>query len=91
MKTTPFIRLCAFLLSSILFLYAPWWVFWISVIAFLFYFPTYYEILVWGLVYDSVYGISSAGFGYFPYVCTAVSSILFLCAYILKKHLSVYE
>lgn len=33
-----------------------WWIIIIVAIVFLFYFKNYYEIIIWGIVFDTLYG-----------------------------------
>lgn len=71
--------------------WAYWWVALILAIIFIFIFPSYYEILLWGLLYDSLYGIPLAAFMNFPYVSTLASIILFMISCFLRKRLLAYE
>ncbi len=77
------------LLISIFFGY--WWITWILAIIFLFLFPVYYEIIICGIIYDSLYGISTIRFMGIEYVFTIFSIILFLFSLLLMKHLKIYE
>jgi hypothetical protein len=77
------------LLISILFGY--WWITWILAIILLFTFPVYYEIIICGIIYDSLYGISSIRFMGIEYVFTIFSIVLFLFSLLLTKHLKIYE
>jgi hypothetical protein len=46
---------------------------------------------LWGLLYDSLYGIPLAAFMDFPYVSTLASIILFMISCFLRKRLLAYE
>jgi hypothetical protein len=70
---------------------APWWLTWILAIAFLFIFPNYYEILLWGILYDSLYGLPLAQFGGSRYVFSIAGITLFVLVFFLKKYLAAYE
>jgi hypothetical protein len=60
-----------------------WWMVLALAIIFLFIFPSYYEIIFWGVTYDSLYGISMT--------YTLGSLILFIIAYYLKQYLFAYN
>ena len=68
-----------------------WWVTWALAIAFLFAFPMYYEIIIWGVIYDALYGLPLPQFQNFRYVFTLASIILFTIAVFLRKSLIAYE
>lgn len=74
-----------------LIIWAPWWLVWCCAIALLFYFPNYYEIIIWGIVYDALYGISLPAFWNIEYIFTLFSILLFVMAVILKKRLIMYD
>lgn len=59
-----------------------WWLTWSLSVIFLFIFENYYEIIVWGIIYDAVYGIS--------YSFTIVCLIAFVSAHYLRKYLIAY-
>ncbi len=71
------------------------WGFWylpliISIIL-VFIIPKYYEIILWGIMYDALYGIPLDMFWHIPYIFS-IASILFLIASLFfRKHLIVYE
>jgi hypothetical protein len=75
----------------ILIMWGYWWITWSAAIIFLFIFPSYYEIIVWGVMYDALYGLPIAQFAGFRYVFTAASVILFTTAFFLRKLLLTYE
>ena len=72
-------------------IWSYWWATWILVIVLLFFFPTYYEIIGWGIVYDALYGLSLPQFHNIPYIFTISSLVLFVIATLLKKYLVAYE
>ncbi len=70
---------------------AWWWFTLILTIVFLFLFPVYYEILLWGIIYDALYGLPLARFGGFPYVFTVGAFVLFLATCMIRKILIIHE
>ena len=72
-------------------IYGPWWLIWCCAIALLFYFKSYYEIILWGVIYDALYGITSIDMWYSRYTFTIFSIILFVIVFFLKKHLIIYD
>ncbi len=90
LDTTPF-RIFAALVMITLILWGYWWIMWICAVVFLFLFPVYYEILLWGIVYDALYGLPLPQFWNFPYVFTTGTTILFLASIFVRKYLLAYE
>lgn len=88
-STTARILGAIVVLASIIWGY--WWLTWALAILFLFIFTTYYEIIVWGVMYDALYGLAIPQFNEYRYVFTAASIILFLSAFFLRKYLVAYE
>lgn len=68
-----------------------WWLTWCLAIVLLFYFPSYYEIILWGVIYDALYGIISPEFSNIKYIFTISSIILFAIAFLLRKKLIIYN
>ncbi len=77
------------ILISILF--GPWWLTWVLAILLLFYYPVYYEIIAWGIIYDSLYGVSLPEFWNIKYIFTIFSIVIFIISLFIKKRLIVYE
>lgn len=63
--------------------YSPWWI--VAILAFIgaFVWPMYYEIIVFGVIVDVLYGVNSATFGGLAGVLTAIV-ILFVASYSRK-------
>lgn len=91
MKNQSLIRIISGILIIGSIIWGYWWLTWILAIIFLFYFPLYFEIIIWGIIYDSLYGISLPNFWNINYIFTIVSIVLFLFSLILKKRLILYE
>jgi len=72
-------------------LWGWWWLTWVLAIILLFVFPSYYEIIFFGVMYDALYGLPLAQFSYFPYVFTVSSVVLFFVSSGLRKSLLAYE
>ncbi len=78
------IRIIA-LLSPFIF---PWWVALICACAALFYFETFYEIIILGLFFDVLYHSNNTLFGLYGF--TLISCVLFVVVAQIKKRLIVY-
>ncbi len=80
------------LLSRILILaspfFLPWWVVLIFALAALFFFETYYEIVVLALICDVLYASSHSFFGL--YGLTLISGLLLITVGQIKKRLIMY-
>lgn len=86
------------LLEIILFLVilvAPWWVSVLFALALLYYFKSFNEIILFGLVIDILYNKFSPGvwdiFNFFGFRFTFFFLILLLISYFVKKRLKFYS
>ena len=71
-----------------------WWPGWLSsllAVVFLCTFPSYYEILVWGILSDALYGIRIAEFWGLSCFFSIVSIALFVCSLVLRNILIAHE
>ena len=68
-----------------------WWLTWCAAIILLFYFPIYYEIILWGVMYDALYGTALPEFWNIRYIFTIAGITLFLISFFLRKRLIVYD
>jgi hypothetical protein len=84
-------RIIAALVMVASLLWGYWWLTWSLAIVFLFVFPSYYEILFWGIAYDALYGLPIPQFNNFQYVFSCASIALFLISIYLRKLLLAYE
>lgn len=91
MITSNIVRIFSALIVIASIIWSYWWLTWVLAIIFLFLFPTYYEILFWGIMYDALYGLSLAQFWGFAYVFTLSSAVLFLFSLFLRKSLLAYD
>ncbi len=91
MKRQNQIRIIFGILVLCSILWGYWWLTWSLSIIFLFYFPIYFEIIAWGILYDALYAIPLPSFWNINYIFTLVSIVLFLISLILKKRLIIYE
>ena len=82
----PTLRIISIILMLTSILWGYWWIVCSLAIILLFYLPLYYEIILWGIVYDSLYRVSSD----IP-VFTIAGIILFCLAFPLKRRLIAYE
>lgn len=73
------IRIAAAIFMIILIAWAPWWLIVLCSIAGLVYFRNYYEIFVWGIFVDAIYGLSPWLFNY-----TIGATIIFLIVFFFK-------
>ena len=84
-------RITAFIIVFLLIIYGYWWLTWLLAIIFLFYFPSYYEIILWGIIYDSIYSLEIPMFYDFKYIFTVFSIVTFLLSHYVQKRLSIYD
>lgn len=70
---------------------APWWFTGIFSIAILYYFKSFNEIILFGLVMDIIYGRLSETFHWYDYRFTVFFLILLLTSYYIKKRLKFYN
>lgn len=85
MASRIFLNVLIFL--SILFF--PWWITAFFALILLFSFEAA-EVIIWGLLIDTLYGIPLAIFFHFTFVFTLLFMILFFVVQILKKRLVFY-
>lgn len=85
------IRIVSVIIVFGLIIWAYWWFVWVFIIALLFYFKNYYEIILWGILYDALYSVSLAEYGNFRYIFTISSIILYVIGLIFRKRLIVYD
>ena len=82
MKKEIILRIIAGILMFSSIMWGFWWLTWCLAIALLFYFPFYYEIIAWGIVYDSLYGAPLPEFWNIRYIFTIMSIALFIISLI---------
>ena len=85
------IRLVAQCIMFFSLLFLPWWVTAIAGILFLFFLPSFYEIIFWGFLGDMLYGAHITSLYNFSYVMTAGALVLFALIYVAKKEMRLYE
>lgn len=85
------LRIIAGILMFLCIIWGYWWLTWSLAIVLLFYFPFYYEIMAWGIIYDSLYGASLPEFWNIRYVFSIMSILLFIISLVIKKRLIAYE
>ncbi len=90
-KKQNIIRVLSAIIMFLCIIYGYWWVTWSIAIIFLFYFSIYYEIILWGIMYDSLYGISLSQFYNIKLPFTIACFFLFIIAYFLRKRLIIYN
>jgi len=73
----------------VLIAWAPWWIIVIAAGVFLFVYNSYYEIIIWGLCLDELYGAAY----HIPYslVATIIACGALVAAHFLKKSLLLYK
>ncbi len=74
--------------GSVLFL--PWWITIIFAIGFLFMFNAY-EIMLWGILADLLYGAPVESFYKIQFLFTIGFMLFFVASYFLKKKLMFYD
>lgn len=79
-KAAILLRILCAVLSGAAILWGSW--IWIGIIAIvgLFFIYPYYEIMLWGMVVDTLYGTSSLSIGY-----TLAAFVLFVIASIIRR------
>ena len=65
----------------------PWWFTALCMIVAVFYFPSYYEVLFFGLIYDLLFSIPVPYFFSVQFMATIFSGCLLLSAFFLKERL----
>ncbi|MDO8430647.1 MAG: hypothetical protein Q7S72_01485 [Candidatus Taylorbacteria bacterium] len=90
-KRDIIIRIATAILMFCFIMWGYWWMTWCLAIALLFYFPVYYEIILWGIIYDALYGTSLPEFWNIRYIFTILSIAFFILAFTLRKRLIVYD
>jgi hypothetical protein len=90
-KKVIIIRIVTAILMFCCIMWGYWWLTWCLAIALLFYFPSYYEIILWGVIYDALYASALPEFWDIRYIFTISSIILFCISYVLKKKLIAYD
>jgi len=68
-----------------------WWLTWVLAISLLFIFYDYYEIILWGIIYDAIYGLPLSQFYNMPYIFSISSIVLFTLAFFLRRNLIAYK
>lgn len=91
MKKQTLIRIIFGITTFCLIIWLPWWVTWLIAILLLFIFPLYFEIILWGVIYDALYGIKLSVFWNMDYIFTLVCIVLFLLSFIIRKRFIIYE
>jgi len=78
------------LLFLIIVIACPWWVSVLFGIAVLYYFKTYYEVIIFGLLLDIYYGHFSTTFHLQDYRFTILFVVLWIFSHYIKKRLKFY-
>jgi|GEM_PF-444709 hypothetical protein len=92
-----FLRILAAVFMIALIAWGNWWLILIAAIVFLFLYETYYEIILWGICCDALYGLppslSPRLFNLFnmSYLATLISIALLFLGIFLKKRLTFYS
>jgi hypothetical protein len=68
----------------------PWWLALLGAALAVFYFSGYYEILILGIIMDSLYNAPIARFHHVEFVVTLLALFLFVIAEVLKRRLRLY-
>lgn len=77
------------LCTSVLFF--PWWVGAFFGILFLFIFNLFYEIIIWGIMADLLFGTKIASLYDFNMILSVGALLFFVCAEIFKKQIRFYS
>jgi hypothetical protein len=69
----------------------PWWFTGIFSIVILYYFKTFNEVILFGVIMDILYGGLSATFNWWDYKFTLFFLLLLITSYFIKKRLKFYN
>lgn len=84
-------RILAALVILLSLVFGPWWLpVTLSIVA-VFLFINYYEMVLWGVMMDALYGLPIEQFDGYRYVFTTASVILFLAVFFVRKYFAIYE
>ncbi len=78
------------ILLFLVILFCPWWLAAMLGIFLLFYFKTYNEIILFGLIMDIYYSKLAPSFSLLDYKNTLISLLLLIVAHLIKKRLKFY-
>ncbi|MDB5259580.1 MAG: hypothetical protein JWO73_788 [Candidatus Taylorbacteria bacterium] len=81
------IRIAAAILMLALIAWAPWWLIILAMIAGGICFDVYYEVLIFGVMIDALYGTSGQGIFNLQIKYTLIAIPLFFIAIMLRKRL----
>jgi hypothetical protein len=87
----PYSRLILDIFILLALFIVPWWLAVALIFAGLSIFHNYYEILIFGLVTDALYGVPLADFNGFTFVYTLSAFVLFIIAMYLKRIIKFYS
>ncbi len=76
------------LVISLFFL--PWWITFIIALGATLYIRNFYEVIIYGIFFDALYG-TSVGLHGFSYWGTTTAIIFFMCAFMLRDKISIGE
>ena len=68
--------------------FVPWWIVLLLALAAVFWFETYYEIVLLGMICDVLYASSHSLFGLYGF--TLISGLIFMLVRQIKKRLIMY-
>jgi len=83
-------RIALNILLGISILFFPWWVSFIAGLTLLALHKAY-EVVVWGLLFDALYGTPLEAFHNIQYLGTLVFFALFLLSIVVKKKIIFYQ
>jgi hypothetical protein len=81
------IRVIAAIALCVCILFLPWWFVVIALIAAALYFETYFEIILFGVVIDSLYGVGVYSLFHIPITYTVFGIVVFLLSLPLRKRI----
>ncbi len=85
-----YIRSIATILMLLSILFVPWWTTALYAVFLVLYFDYYVEVMIAGIIFDSLYAVPLARFYNFTYVATLFAGVIFIAAVYLKKRLTFY-
>lgn len=84
-------RIIFYILVFLSGVFCPWWFTTLFSIGVLYYFKSFNEIVLFGLIMDILYGQLSASFHWYDYKFTLFFLILLFTSYFIKKRLKFYS
>jgi hypothetical protein len=87
MKHKTIIRICLVLVHIVLIAYTPWWLVLIGLFASAAYFDNYFEIIIFGIILDAIYGTTQHGIFGLQIIYTLIGLAAFFIIPIIRRRI----